>query len=213
MKTKILSLLAAVAVSATSAFAASTVVFSHNSETGTLAGSFTASTSDIGVRKTFCIEKNESLATGVTYNYTLGDAAQAGGAGGGVSPIVGGKDYLSLGSAWLIRQYALGILTGYNYGTSTTSNKLQNAFWMLEGEINWNPGANSFVQLAQAALGGSLLNNAYGAFGGKVMTVWATNSRNPYRQDMVVFVPDTASTVALLGLALSAVAFVARRRS
>ena len=58
--------------------------------------------------QTFCIETSEFFSPGTAYTATINDRAMFGSAGSGGDPI-------SIGTAWLYRQFASGTLSGYDY--------------------------------------------------------------------------------------------------
>jgi hypothetical protein len=81
--------------------------------------------------QSFCLEKNEYVSIGKTYNFTENIAAVNGGVGGPH------PDPLSAGAAYLYYQFSQGKLTGYDYtldGRAASAAALQNAIWYLEEE-------------------------------------------------------------------------------
>ena len=93
--------------------------------------------------QSFCIEKNEDLDNGETYDYLVSSKAQLGGIGGG-SP-----DPLSAETAYLFHHFWYGTLGAYDFldltndGDATTigdgrdgsARELQKAIWALEDEL------------------------------------------------------------------------------
>ncbi len=167
---------------------------------------------------TFCIEKNEYFNSGGTYEVELNNGA----INGGVSGAVGGKDIVSVGTAYLYEQFALGSLSGFNFGDSNISSivhesakQLQNTIWYLEGEITsaaqgyGSAGFGSFLTLAQG-----IANYAddYTGSAVKVMNLTSNNGQRVH-QDQLVYagVPDSGATMSLLALGLLGLS-VARRR-
>src|SRR5262245_40506778 len=83
---------------------------------------------------TLCIECNEDLSYGTTYNFSLSDSAQNGGVAGG------NPDPVSDASKWLLYLMASGAYTSFY--TPATGHALdanvgatfQNAVWYLENE-------------------------------------------------------------------------------
>ncbi len=167
-----LATVALMAVSASSAFAVSTVALSPGNYQSGIGGEFTATVSDgslsayttsysslvTGIAsasntntfQTFCIEYNEHFSYGSAYDYQISSAAIMGG--------TSTQDPVSVGTGWLYSQFAKGTLAGYNYsGTQAvrqlSAAALQNAIWWLEGEISTDQSSNSFITTAQAALG------------------------------------------------------------
>ncbi len=172
--------------------------------------------------QTFCMERSEGISmttTGVTYAYVESDRARD----GSVGPV---GDPLSLGAAWLYEQFADGVLPGYNYlGTPTqrqaSAALLQNALWMLEGEMT-DSLSNTYLSMAATQFGSvtaaELDNN--GAYGVRVLNMYAANrdgspNLSQRRQDVLVRVPkvaDGGATVTMLGMGLlMAVAMVRRK--
>jgi hypothetical protein len=168
----------------------------------------------------FCIENNEYFSGGSTYyvQTPLDMVAD----NGGVNTDAGYN--LSVATAWLYSNFAKGQLSGYTYGSLASANALQNAIWMLEGEITVN-AANQFYSLALTTLGATALNNATaGQYGVWALNLWTTRTANQnggytysgYVQDQIWFdggnrVPDGGMTVAMIGLALGGLAVIRRR--
>jgi hypothetical protein len=221
MKTKILSLLAAGALTATSAFAGTVVFSSAPDRMDSLGapygrgGAFIIETSDMGTFTGFCLEINEAISMGVVYNYSIGGAATLGGAGGG------NPDPLSVGSAWLIRQYASGAIGG----TKEQARDIQLAFWILENELdndanygdttsyvtnNANPYLASVISKFNG-LSGARLAAAIDQSGRGAQVLNPTTDRGLPRQSVVIYVPDSGTTLILLGLGLGLVGLVSRR--
>jgi hypothetical protein len=167
-----------------------------------------------GTFQTFCLEHNEFIERNTTYQATIDNVAMAGGRGG-LSP-----DPLSLGAAWLYREFAAGTLVGnnataYDYtATRKYVTDLQDAIWFLEeerGAAGLSATALAFLGSAYAANGGSeasarLANN--GTWNVKVLNI----TRNGVlKQSQLVMVPDGGMTVVLLGMALGGMGMIARR--
>ncbi len=220
-----LLLVAAVASPAT----AGTVTFSGSTYASGVGGEFTFTvnggsldishystlTSNIGATpsfQTFCLEANEYIQQGYTYNVALSDSAVLGGITGGPS------DPISVGTAWLYSQFATGTLAGYDYGAGRTTSAaaLQNAIWWLEGE---GGAKNSFVLAAETALG---LNdttvkydagtNNYGVYALNLTAdTCAGGYSGPNCQSQLVYVPDGGATLMLLGGALVGIGALRRK--
>ncbi len=194
-----------------------------NFGTGLTTSSYSNKVSTATSFETFCMEPTEYFSPGSTYDYTLAPYA-FGGANEAASRNIGTGDHLSKGTSYLYSQFAQGILSGYTYTLSTakkTSNLyLQQAFWYLEDDYTLTGSqamSNTFlVQVAQLFGGGTITssnilskleyaraNAADGAYG-----VWAVNVTSNHgqtqNQSQLYYhnVPEAASTVALLGLAL-----------
>lgn len=152
--------------------------------------------------ETFCIEYSEHISFGVTYTATVSDGAKSGGStGGGISPIVGGKDKISKGTAWLYSQFAAGTLTGYYYNTTlaarqTSSRLLQEAIWGLEGERTWNASNPFLVLVTSLSLFGSQAGaaaDANGAYGVAALNLYTASGG---AQDQLVIVPEPTTVIA-----------------
>ncbi len=169
---------------------------------------------------TFCIEKNEYFSNGGTYDVELNN----GSINGGVSGAVGGKDIISIGTAYLYEQFALGTLSGFNFGDTNISSivresakQLQNTIWYLEGEITsaaqgyGSAGFGSFLTLAQ---GVANYADNYTGSAVRVMNLTSNNGQN-FHQDQLVYagVPDTGATLSLLALGLIGLSAARRRFS
>jgi hypothetical protein len=156
--------------------------------------------------QTFCLERNEYISPNTTYNVTISNSAKNGGVDGSTD----GADAISLGTAQLYSQFAAGTLSGFLYGDSrtTSSAELQNAIWMLEGEMSWS-STNTFIKL----LGGTkeaLQADANGAYGVGVLNM--VNQAGGRGQDQLVMagVPEP-SALLLLGMGLVGAAIVVRK--
>jgi hypothetical protein len=160
----------------------------------------THNTADAGSAffQTFCIEHNEFFSPGTPYSAAISQNAMYGGQPSGGDPI-------SIGTAWLYRQFAAGTLSGYNYtygtagrASSTSAGALQEAIWWLEAE---NGSRNSFIDTAEDALYGAhgavqdalIVGNANGAYG-----VYALNLGTPgaVQDQLVIAVPEPTTVLA-----------------
>ncbi len=163
----------------------------------------TASGSLTGTFQTFCLERDEFLSSSATYNYVINSAAVDGGIGG-PSP-----DPISKGTAYLFYNFAKGILAGYDYTGTTTTQELQNAIWYLEQEIT-DPGTNQFLTAVYGqyvSLAGARAD-ANGLFG--VAALNLSRANDPFAQDVLVVTPEPL-TMILLGLGLVGLAGLRRK--
>lgn len=193
----------AVALAATSsAWALPTVTFSAGPDDSR---PFTANTSANGTFKTFCLESNEYLDFNVTMYYDISTAAKYNNVNAGT------LDPISKATAWLFKNYSS--LPGYS---DATSMDVQEAIWWLEGEAGGVNNAYVTAATTGAQTGYELVD-ANGAFGVYVMNLWwkdAPNNNFENRaQDVLVClpVPDTGSSMVLLGTALTGLGLLRRR--
>ncbi len=188
-------------------------------------GEFLATTDNLGKFVTFCLEKNEGIHYGITYNTTLNTAAVLGGPNHALTP---NFDTISAGTAWLYEQFRAGTLTPPPYLGSHNVNAglLQNAIWALEDEVSFaSQAANPYLLLAIANNGGTFASaQADANFANtlvRVLNIWGPGNPpdgNPsrYRQDVLVIipgVPDGGTTLMLLGSALTGLALIRRKLS
>ena len=167
----------------------------------------------LGAIQAFCLEYGENFSPGSSYSYTIGNAATLGSGGA-----VGGSDLISNGTAWLYSQFATGTLANYSYaavGRSASDSLLQLAFWYLEDETqlisgygSYNPNTNVFLSAAITQFGSiaAAKTNAANSFGVVVLNLTSGNVHNQsqlyYSPESNTPVPDSGSTLALLGIAL-----------
>ncbi|HEX2748359.1 MAG TPA: VPDSG-CTERM sorting domain-containing protein [Verrucomicrobiales bacterium] len=187
--------------------------------------------------ETFCIEYNESITIGGTYSASISLGSIYGGVAGGVDPDGAGPlpttDLISVGTAFLYNSFAKGTLSGYTYanGTSRAASaaKLQEAFWFLEDEITLTAAqitANAFLQAAFTAFGtpgagigdlagGAKKNNTI--FNVAVLNLGGAAPNQ--KQDQLILndnhfaVPDGGTTAALMGLSLTGLALLRRKKA
>ena len=165
---------------------------------------------------TFCIEKAEFFNPGATYDVALNDGAVSGGNGGAVN----GKDIISEGTGWLYEQYAIGAF----FQSAFSTLNLQNAIWFLEDEHGWGSltaNGQSLVAFAASSLGFATndptwadLKADYTGRNVKVMNLPRNNGTSQHQDQLVYMpVPDTGSTLALLGFATVGLLAYRRRQS
>jgi hypothetical protein len=152
--------------------------------------------------ETFCLEKNESLSHGKTYNVDISNVAVKGGVGGG-SP-----DPLDVKTKWLYCQFISKTLTGYSYTTDAarvaSADALQDAIWYIEQEVGTlTAGGQFFYDLA--------VKNAKDSDCTRVMNLWyVQDGPRVDAQSLLVCVPAPGAVVlGMLGLGL--IGWVRRR--
>lgn len=171
----------------------------------------------LGGVETFCLEYGEHFTPGGTYTYTISNAATAGSGGA-----VGGSDPLSLGTAWLYSQFANGTLAGYSYGSgrAASNNALQLAIWFFEDETPVIGGTyasygtssgNVFLNAAVTQFGSvaAAKADAGGAYGVSVLNLTSGSTQN--QSQLYYSVPDSGTTLALLGLSMLGLVGIKRR--
>jgi hypothetical protein len=173
--------------------------------------------------ETFCLEDAVDFWVGTTYDYEVTPDIQVPiGAQNGAGYSGYTDEALSQGTAWLYEQFATGDLAGYNYTNATArladAGVLQETIWFLQGEA---PPPTNTVYLADMETEFSTLPDALQAetpneFGVNVIDLYSTGANgaiNGVYQDQLIFtgVPDGATTIGLLGIALLVLAFLKRR--
>lgn len=166
--------------------------------------------------ETFCIQYGEHISLGTTYTYAISSAAKG--------PT--GTDEISIGTSWLYGQFAQGILGGYTYtagaARATSASILQQAIWYLEDEITLTTAqvnANVFLTGVNGAITHFGTFAAAHADAGPTSAVVVLNlspvgSSDFSAQDQLAWphpLPDSASTITLLGLALLGIAAFRRK--
>jgi hypothetical protein len=158
---------------------------------------------------TFCINRSVSIIVPGQYNATVIQS--------GVDPVSGNQ--ISVGTAWLFLQFAQGALAGYNYtpglGRANSAYLLQNAIWVLEGQIGNNFGdvfLNEVITKFGSLANASLDNNQQYGVGVLGLTTLNPNGGpgNP-AQPMLTLLPDGGSVLILMGMGLSGLAVFARK--
>jgi hypothetical protein len=166
--------------------------------------------------QTFCLETDEHLVFGNSYQANVSSSAYLGGSGGPE------PDPISKGTASLYLQFAKGTLSGYNYGSgrNDSAGLLQKAIWYLEEESSSFTGYSSNTEafnnniFLQAVVGtdtttnwGIAKSDNSGTYNVAVLNLTnPTNSdgvsaTSPLRQDVLVVTPIPPALL-LLGPAL-----------
>jgi hypothetical protein len=183
-------------------------------------GEYKAVTDNNGTFLTFCLEAQVHVDVNFNtlYSYTISNRAFAGGGdkhdptGPGSGP---DGDPISQGTAWLYTQFVKGTLVDSdgvgNYNNENhdlNAGLLQKAIWALEDENFYTIGTNYYANLA-------LTHGGFATYTGtdvKVMNLWTISQDHVEDvQSMLVYVPDSGMTVALLGLGLLSLAAFRRK--
>jgi hypothetical protein len=162
---------------------------------------------------TFCVDRNTDISVPGTYTAVVND-----------NGVTSSGNHISLGTAWLFKQFATGALTYYSYTPGFTGSNnpnvwkradsayvLQLAIWYLEGTYGYSdPSVNPFLNLVKNQFGTLLAGeaDANGAFGVGVLNLYSGRTAV---QPMLTLLPDGGSALILLGMALSSMAVVARK--
>jgi len=165
--------------------------------------------------QSFCLEYTETVHW-PPLTYTLSKVAVAGGSAPGMygpdgNAIIG--DPVSIGTAWLYKQFIAGTLAGYDYavgpGREASARNLQLAIWFLENETLYTTQeAQDFIALADAAFATDITLGDFGAQGVYAMNL--TDASGLRSQDMLAL-PDGGATLSLLGLGLLGLGMASRR--
>ena len=166
---------------------------------------------------TMCVETNEYFTSGNTYDAGITGTIAV---GGGVGGVVNGGDPISVGTAYLYEQFALGNLNSllmsqglgtFNYDIAGGA-RVQNTIWALEDEISMSYADSNLLSLLGGAGLGSNIKADYAGSDVKVMNLTITGTANRAQDQLVLWqVPDGGSTIALLGMAFLAIAAFRRR--
>jgi hypothetical protein len=147
--------------------------------------------------QTFCLESDEFVNIGGSYNYAFNYRAINGGVGSGGDPI-------SVGTSWLYSQFA----QGYNLSLARAG-ELQSAIWYLEGEGGGLSTDVTNLLLGKFGAGSTFVNWSADAVVGDngVYVLNLTNLSGGLAQDMLYYKSEGNSvpippTVYLLGAGL-----------
>jgi hypothetical protein len=173
--------------------------FKLSNVTGSLAGGFVggAAALDGSSFQSYCIETDEFINPGSTYDYVVNTQAMLGGAN------TNSGDPISPATAYLFTGFTLGTLTTpYNYtvgaGRAADARSMQLAFWLLEDEFAVGDGSSRATEYAGNAKAQSFVTEATGAGWTDIGNVRVLNltASGAVKQDMLVMVPLPAAVWA-----------------
>ncbi|MDH7502116.1 MAG: hypothetical protein QHJ82_05290 [Verrucomicrobiota bacterium] len=167
--------------------------------------------------QSFCLETDE-YTSGIKWA-DLSLTAIRGGSGGPE------PDPISVGTAWLYKEFAKGKLQGYKYDKGPdreeSAKYLQQTIWWLEDEKVPEPSGNPFYGLVLNKFGSlddarADYNPATHGYGVAVVNMYGSLQDgkidwNAYKQDMLVLVADGGLTLVMLGIGLVVLAAIRRR--
>lgn len=159
----------------------------------------------------FCLELDTYISVPSDYVYSIDNQVLA-----KTKAIGKGTDYL-------YSQFAQGLLADYDFGIpapgiarASDAQLLQKAIWYSQG-FNVDINDNKFIKAAlgyyQFGNSEDLRMDSGNALGTKALNLYTSTRIDKQSQAVWQRVPDGGSTVALLGLGLSVLAFLSRHRN
>ena len=145
----------------------------------------------------YCLETDELMAYGETYDVIISNEAIMGGANDDPAGPLGG-DLLDPMTAYLFYHYAIGDLTGWD-GDDASADGLQKAIWYIEDEIEYgglDAKGIAFYDLAVANVGGDEGWQGLGPV--RVMNLYEAGYRGDpayLKQDQLILVPAPGALV------------------
>ncbi|MDQ8183723.1 VPDSG-CTERM sorting domain-containing protein [Pelagicoccus sp. SDUM812005] len=175
-------------------------------------GEFLAEVAGYDSFYTFCVQRYETLTSELpgTFDYTISDTTST-----GSHPSSIPNNTLKEGTTYLYRMFVAGTLYDLTDAVSRTANSisLQKAIWELQGVgagLGQHSGNNTFLAMVYGLFGEAGAKATTSDATVKVMRIWGPQGED--LQDVLVYVPDSGATLALLGLGLAGLAFARRRR-
>jgi hypothetical protein len=166
--------------------------------------------------ESFCLEKNERVASGTTYRVVVNDEALLGGGNDGDVGDEGGDPLCDM-TAYLYTEFRAGTLTGYDYtvgaGREASAQALQNVIWYLEDEIDtWTWADGSLEDIFRDAAEQAIASGEWEGVGHVCVLNLYDRSTGEYKQDMLGLCAVPAPGAIVLGALGSCVVGFLRRR-
>jgi len=165
-------------------------------------------TAETGPFQTFCIEKQEYIGVGQTYDVMVNPEAIGGGINTGPNGPLGG-DPLASTTAFLYSRFRAGTLGGYDYnpgsGRSASAGALQKVIWFIEDEglQTWTDGDDSLEDKFYTAAQNSRWTGIGNVRVLNLFTQGHLGDKDYFKQDQLVLVPAPgAILLGSIGIAL-----------